>query len=117
MRSTSTSRKVMVDEAVGKLWLNSAKIARKAGHTQTAYSALLQAQQSDAPFSFIESARLSRISDEPMRALQELDKSIQVASLFKEKKSKIPSIEVTVNHTGEQIKAKVSRFHPGLCRS
>ena len=67
-------------EATGKLWLNSAKIARKAGHSQTAYSAILQAQRCNAPFSFIESARLVRMRGEPLRALQELENAMKLLS-------------------------------------
>lgn len=96
-----------VDQAIGKLWLDSAKIARKAGHTQTAYSALLQAQQSNAPFSFIESAKLIRSSGEPMRALQELEKAMQIKGIFEAKGTQSSIIEITANLTGAQRKAKV----------
>ena len=66
---------------IGKAWLSTAKIARKAGHAQTAYSALLQAEQADAPFSFIQSARLVKASGEPIRALQDLDKALEKSNL------------------------------------
>ena len=98
-----------VDDAIGKLWLNSAKIARKAGHTQTAYSALLHAQRLQAPFSFVESAKLIRSSGEPMRALQELEKSINGRKSVTDRiKSESPVLEVTVNFTNAQREAKVS---------
>lgn len=68
---------------VGTLWLSSAKTARKAGHFQTAYSASLQADQLETPFSFIQSAKLIRANGENERALRELDAGI---------KYKIPNI-------------------------
>lgn len=58
---------------VGTTWLASAKIARKAGHWQTAYSAMLQARQNKADLYFIESAKLLKADGEPLRALQELE--------------------------------------------
>jgi serine/threonine-protein kinase ATR len=63
---------------IGISWLASAKIARKAGQWQTAYSAMLQARQSSSQFSFIESAKLVKATGEPLRALQELEKSIRL---------------------------------------
>ncbi|KAI0340807.1 hypothetical protein BDW22DRAFT_1397789 [Trametopsis cervina] len=63
---------------VGQSWLLSAKLARKAGYIQTAYSAVLQAQQLNAPFSYMESAKLTRVSGEPLRALRELDNSLSL---------------------------------------
>jgi serine/threonine-protein kinase ATR len=42
---------------------------------------MLQAQRADAPFSFIQSARLVKASGEPIRALQELNKAMEKSSL------------------------------------
>jgi serine/threonine-protein kinase ATR len=61
---------------IGRTWLASAKIARKAGHWQTAYSAMLQAQQRSTPFWFVENAKLIKANGEPLRALHELDHAI-----------------------------------------
>ncbi|TBU47261.1 hypothetical protein BD309DRAFT_856414 [Dichomitus squalens] len=74
----SVSQVEEAKQATGKLWLDSAKIARKAGHSQTAYSAILQAQRCNTPFSFIESARLVRMRGEPLRALQELENAMKL---------------------------------------
>ncbi|CDZ97128.1 serine threonine-protein kinase atr [Phaffia rhodozyma] len=57
---------------IGKAWLLTSKIARKAGHTQTAYSAVLQARQNDAPYTFVQDAKLLLSSGQALRALQEL---------------------------------------------
>lgn len=62
---------------IGRTWLASAKIARKAGHWQTAYSAMLQAQQRSTPFWFVESAKLIKANGEPLRALHELENAIR----------------------------------------
>ncbi|CCL98247.1 uncharacterized protein FIBRA_00241 [Fibroporia radiculosa] len=71
-----------VNDIIGRSWLASAKIARKAGHWQTAYSAMLQAQQCRASFSFMENARLVKASGEPIRALQELESSMRLAGIL-----------------------------------
>ncbi|KAF9534591.1 hypothetical protein CPB83DRAFT_754578 [Crepidotus variabilis] len=76
----STGRSVSA--AIGKSWLASAKIARKARQWQTAYSAVLQAQKRDAPYSFIESAKLLKASGDPLRALNELENSSNRLQLF-----------------------------------
>ncbi|KAI0797124.1 hypothetical protein C8Q75DRAFT_710778 [Abortiporus biennis] len=68
-------------QVVRNAWLTSAKLARKAGYTQTAYSATLQAQQRHHPFCYIESAKLTRATGEPVRALQELESSIRLSEL------------------------------------
>jgi hypothetical protein len=64
------------DNVIGLTWLDSSKIARKAGHWQTAYSAMLQAQRRAAPYWFLESAKLIKATGEPLRALQELEHAL-----------------------------------------
>ncbi len=59
------------------MWLETAKIARKAGHQQTAYTAILQARDSEASFAFLESAKLLYNDDQRYKAIQELDNSLQ----------------------------------------
>ncbi|EKM59861.1 uncharacterized protein PHACADRAFT_181804 [Phanerochaete carnosa HHB-10118-sp] len=60
-------------EVIGRSWLLTARLARKAGYKQTAYSALLQAQQLDAPFWFVQGAKLAKAMGDPLRALQEVE--------------------------------------------
>lgn len=67
---------------LGRSWLASAKIARKAGQWQTAYSAMLQAQQNKARFTFMESAKLVKVMGEPLRAIQELENSMRSLGLL-----------------------------------
>ncbi|KAL1743103.1 hypothetical protein HDZ31DRAFT_83646 [Schizophyllum fasciatum] len=69
-------------DQIGRLWLSSAKIARRAGQWQTAYSALLQAQQSKAPYSFVESAKYVKATGEPLRALQDLENSMKLMGIL-----------------------------------
>lgn len=76
-----SSRNAFTGE-VGRSWLASAKIARKAGQWQTAYSAVLQAQQNNAKFSFMESSKLVKAVGEPLRALQELENSMRLLGLL-----------------------------------
>ena len=54
-------------------WLTTSKIARKAGHVQTAYSAILQAMSLHAPFAFVQQAKLLRANGQPLKALSELE--------------------------------------------
>lgn len=53
-------------------WLTTSKIARKDGHVQTAYSAILQAMSLHAPFTFVQQAKLMRANGQPLKALSEL---------------------------------------------
>uniref|UniRef100_A0A0W0G3C2 non-specific serine/threonine protein kinase n=1 Tax=Moniliophthora roreri TaxID=221103 RepID=A0A0W0G3C2_MONRR len=62
----------------GRSWLASAKIARKAGQWQTAYSAMLQAKQRGTLFSFLENAKLLKATGEPLQALEQLENSMQL---------------------------------------
>lgn len=78
-RSSSTQSQVEgVDgkEEIGQAWLLSSKIARKAGHSQTAYSAVLQARQYSTPFTFVQDAKLLYSTGQNLRALQELQNSL-----------------------------------------
>jgi serine/threonine-protein kinase ATR len=73
-----------ITNEIGRSWLASAKIARKAGKWQAAYSAMLQAEQSNSRFAFMESAKLVKINGEPLRALQELEKSMRLFGLIED---------------------------------
>lgn len=65
-----------INAEVGSLWLETSKIARKAGHFQTAYSAILQARDCHADFAFFQSAKLFKANDQTYKAIQELDNAI-----------------------------------------
>lgn len=67
---------------LGQSWIQSAKIARKAGYDQTAYSAALQAREAEAPFAFIQQAKLTRAHGGILKALRELEQPI--AKLIRE---------------------------------
>lgn len=90
---------------LGRSWLASAKIARKAGQKQTAYSAMLQAQQNQARFSFMESAKLVKTA-EPLRAVQELENSMRLLGLIDDKPMVLDLTEDDDETT--KMKAKVS---------
>lgn len=79
MRRTAfqLSRAPLLKPDIGLAWITSAKIARKAGYEQTAYSATLQAQQVDAPFTFLQQAKLSRVNGGAYKALTELENAVQ----------------------------------------
>jgi serine/threonine-protein kinase ATR len=65
---------------IGKAWIVSSKMARKAGYDQTAYSAVLQAREIDAPFAFVQQAKLSRANG-ALKALTELENSLSLLVL------------------------------------
>ncbi|KAH8096675.1 hypothetical protein BXZ70DRAFT_1032531, partial [Cristinia sonorae] len=82
MRRTAFGlRYAQTPEMISRSWLLSAKLARKAGYWQTAYSAVLHARHTNHPFSFLESAKLVKASGEPLRALQDLDNSLKLAEV------------------------------------
>ncbi|KAF7294192.1 hypothetical protein HMN09_01147600 [Mycena chlorophos] len=94
------------DQEIGRSWLASAKIARKAGQWQTAYSAMLQARQHNVSFAFIESAKLVKATGEPLRALQELENSMRMMGLDMDDTKPKPNF---VDLTGDEME---SRFMP-----
>ncbi|KAJ7228144.1 hypothetical protein GGX14DRAFT_547392 [Mycena pura] len=94
---------------IGRSWLASAKIARKAGQWQTAYSAMLQAQQSNARFSFMESAKLVKATGEPLRALQELENSMRLFGLIEDRPDVLDLTEDDNETKRMKAKAQVLR--------
>lgn len=94
---------------LGLSWLASAKISRKAGQWQTAYSAMLQAQQNKAQFSFMESAKLVKVTGEPLRAIQELENSMRLLGLIDNKPSDVLDLTGDDDETNK-MKAKVSNY-------
>lgn len=105
-KSARTNPRLGLGREIGRSWLASAKIARKAGQWQTAYSAMLQAQQKKAPYSFIETAKLLKASGEPLRALNELENSIKLLRLFDDQ-----VVDLTEDAESERMKAKVGLNH------
>ncbi|KAI0650476.1 hypothetical protein C8Q79DRAFT_901502 [Trametes meyenii] len=108
----SGSHSGVVKDAIGKWWLTSSKIARKAGHTQTAYSAILQAQRCNTEFSFVEGARLIRARGDPLRALQELEKSMRLSGFSlgetrDERRDRDRAVDLAVGPDKLRTRAKV----------
>ncbi|KAJ7462055.1 hypothetical protein FB451DRAFT_1043857 [Mycena latifolia] len=104
----SSSRQTFARE-IGRSWLASAKIARKAGQWQTAYSAMLQAQQSNTRFSFMESAKLVKATGEPLRALQELENSMRLLGLIEDRADVVDLTEDDNETKKMKAKAQVLR--------
>jgi serine/threonine-protein kinase ATR len=61
---------------LGQAWIQSSKIARKAGYEQTAYSATLQAKEAEAPFAFLQQAKLLRAHGGAFKALTDLENAV-----------------------------------------
>ncbi|XP_013417435.1 serine/threonine-protein kinase ATR-like isoform X2 [Lingula anatina] len=57
LRLVNQEQDVNVDRDIGRLWLRSAKVARKAGHLQTAYGTLLNASAFNLPEFCVEKAK------------------------------------------------------------
>jgi serine/threonine-protein kinase ATR len=109
----STVPRPSITSQIGQSWLASAKIARKAGQWQTAYSAMLQAQYTNARFSFMESGKLVRARGEPLRALQELENSMRILGFVDNK-----TIDLTrEDDQSKRMKAKVWTYLSNGCSS
>ncbi|OCF57218.1 hypothetical protein L486_04674 [Kwoniella mangroviensis CBS 10435] len=67
----------LFESEIGDAWILSSKIARKAGYDQTAYSAVLQAKEVDAPFAFIQQAKLNRTGGGIYKALTDVDNALK----------------------------------------
>uniref|UniRef100_S4RDY2 Serine/threonine-protein kinase ATR n=1 Tax=Petromyzon marinus TaxID=7757 RepID=S4RDY2_PETMA len=65
------------DALVGECWLQSARVARKAGHYQTAYNALLNARAVHPPDLCVERARWLWIQGKVHQALLQLQRSVE----------------------------------------
>lgn len=69
---------------VGEAWIATAKIARRAGHMQTAYSATLQATQNRATFAFVQRVKLLAKEEQTHAAIRDLVNSLNtLVSTFK----------------------------------
>ncbi|CAL1526088.1 unnamed protein product, partial [Lymnaea stagnalis] len=74
---TQKERHVGLDTQIGKWWLWSAKVARKAGYLQSAYGYLLQASSYELPEFYVEKAKWLHEKGETVAAIACLDKGIQ----------------------------------------
>ena len=72
----------MHEPSIGPLWLSTSKIALKAEHLQTAYSAILQANQLLADFTFVQSAKLYKANGQVYRALLEMEQGLNSLGVF-----------------------------------
>ena len=102
------------DNVIGLTWLDSSKIARKAGHWQTAYSAMLQAQCRTAPYWFMESAKLIKATGEPLRALQELEHALRSSPHVNDQENRKSKAKV-VSHLTPVL--RLVHNHSGSCNS
>ncbi|KAG9317708.1 hypothetical protein JVU11DRAFT_1921 [Chiua virens] len=95
-----------ITREIGQSWIASAKIARKAKQWQTAYSATLQAQQSNARSYFMESAKLVKATGEPLRALQELENSMRLSGLMEDS----DTIDLTADDDAELKRMRAKAY-------
>lgn len=91
---------------IGPLWLTTSKIAIKAKHLQTAYSAILQANQLKADFAFVESAKLHRANEQSHRALQEMEQGLKLLGVFETNSSTRPSYDSVMAQRLAKVRAK-----------
>ncbi|XP_067898685.1 serine/threonine-protein kinase ATR isoform X4 [Heterodontus francisci] len=74
----SVNKMIDYSEMVGECWLQSARVARKAGHHQTAYNALLNAGESRLPELYIERAKWLWSKGDVHQALIVLQKGVEL---------------------------------------
>src|SRR5258708_17683730 len=77
---------------LGRAWLARSKMARKAGHFQTAYTSMLQARQLGTPYSFIQSCKLIHTEGDALTGLQELNNAL-----------KYPNVDTVTTPTGVSL--------------
>lgn len=103
---------------IGQAWIATSKIARRAGHFQTAYSAVLQSSQCQAPFAFVQRAKILAREDQGQAAIQELNHSIQVmADARKVKPSVIDLTNTEEKDLDDLAYAKATLFRARLVES
>jgi serine/threonine-protein kinase ATR len=98
-----------VNLLVGDYWLTSSKIARKAGHFQAAYSALLQGRHRGAPYHFIQGCKLLTGTGDSIRALQELNNSLVLTD------DGTPEIVIDLTESDEQRRMRAKVCLPLRC--
>nr|XP_014987478.2 serine/threonine-protein kinase ATR isoform X2 [Macaca mulatta] len=74
----SLNKRPDYDEMVGECWLQSARVARKAGHHQTAYNALLNAGESRLAELYVERAKWLWSKGDVHQALIVLQKGVEL---------------------------------------
>ncbi|VDI06872.1 serine/threonine-protein kinase ATR [Mytilus galloprovincialis] len=90
-----------VDHEIGHWWLWSAKIARKEGYNQTAYSSLLQAGDYNLPEVFVEKAKWFWSKGDKDQALTCLERGMSVH---------FPDIQALKSDTTDQSKARLKIY-------
>ncbi|XP_070572431.1 serine/threonine-protein kinase ATR-like isoform X2 [Ptychodera flava] len=108
------------DKEIGKCWLQSARVARKAGHIQTAYSSLLNASAYAMPEYCLEKAKWLWSKGDLHQALISLQKGVE--DYFPEEmKARLASDTVEVAETERLIFAKalllIGRFMEATAKS
>lgn len=108
----SPSNNASMKAEVGAAWIASAKIARKAGHEQTAYSASLQAELASAPNVFFQQTKILKATGHPLKALNELENGI--ASM--ERQQLLGSRSAPITLDGPQTEASARRLNLDIAK-
>lgn len=75
--SLDTSANPLFQEEIGRLWLQSARLARRAGHFQSAWGFLVSAMKFNLPETFVEEAKQCRLKNQLELAITTLQNGIQ----------------------------------------
>jgi serine/threonine-protein kinase ATR len=111
-----TSPTAAMRDEIGKAWILSSKMARKAGYEQTAYSAALQAKEVDAPFAFVQQAKLTKLHGGVWKALEELTKSLDPLIVHAENEGGVADKKDTEKYDRQKSLAKVRPIFRVACR-
>lgn len=106
----SPSNSALLKAEVGAAWITSAKIARKADHEQTAYSATLQASLVQAPNVFFQQTKILKATGNPLKALNELENGLNMIKV-RQADGGYPD-----NNAIDRVKAKVRAFDCTIIR-
>lgn len=86
---------------VGQAWIQSSRIARKAGYEQTAYTSALQASERDTPFAFVQHAKLLRWHDGAFKALSLLENALNLRNDTPQEQRRLAKVDFAAMHEAD----------------
>ncbi|KAI9005259.1 hypothetical protein BC832DRAFT_531539 [Gaertneriomyces semiglobifer] len=113
-RFSFTTHEERLIQECGRIWLQSAKLSRRAGHLQPAYSAMLQAANLGAPHAHLEKAKLLCQQNQIQKAMFELQTVLKATHLEAESKAKVITVVIASFRNGvitiQQTQLRLARW-------